>query len=109
MKQVVFRSTVDSFERKQTYKDLRRKDVSGYAHAMLISHGSTIDLVQHELNKCLSDYPEHTLKLRYSNLLKCLSIKCNNETIYTGKYKDVEEFYQKSSQAFYHFLQNQIH
>ena len=56
LKQVVFRSTVDSFERKQTYKDLRHKDVSGYAHAMLIHHGSNIDLVKHELNKCVSAY-----------------------------------------------------
>lgn len=108
MKQVVFRSTVDSFERKQTYKDLRCKDVSGYAHAMLIHHGSTIDLVKHELNKCVSAHPEFILKLRYSDLFKRVSIKCNNKTIYTGKYQDVEEFYQHSSQAFYRFLQNQM-
>ena len=108
MKQVIFRSTVDSFERKQTYKDLRRKDVSGYAHAMLIHHGSTINLVKHELNKCVSAHPEFTLKLRYSDLFKRVSIKCNNKTIYTGKYRDVEEFYQQSSQAFYGFLQSKL-
>ena len=108
MKKTVFKSTETAFERKETVKDLRRKDTSGLAHHMLICHGSTVDLIQYELNKCLHQYPNKVFTLKQMDLLKRCQIQCDGKVIFKGKYSDVERFYQTGSQCFYQHLLNQV-
>ena len=107
MKTTVF-STPAAFVRKQTIKDLRATDVSGYAHAMLIRHGSVSDLVKHELDKCLRDYPDKIFTFTEFKLFRRIRIKCNHQVLFKGSFDDVECFYQKSSQAFYSYLLEKI-
>lgn len=107
MKTTVF-STPAAFVRKQTIKDLRATDVSGYAHAMLIRHGSVSDLVKNELDKCLKDYPNKVFTFTDFKLLRRIRIKCDQKALFKGNFHDIECFYQKSSQAFYRHLIEQI-
>ena len=108
MKTTVF-STPAAFVWKQTIKDLRATDVSGYAHAMLIRYGSVSDLVKHELDKCLKDYLDKIFTFTEFKVFRRIRIKCNHQKdLFKGRFDDVERFYQKSSQAFYRYLIEQI-
>lgn len=107
MKTTVF-STPTTFVRKQTIKDLRVTDVSCYAHALLIRHGSVSDLEKQELDKCLKGYPDKIFTFTEFKVFRRIRIKCNQQVLFKGSFDDVECFYQKSSQAFYRYLLEQI-
>ena len=89
MKTTVF-NTPAAFVRKQTIKDLRVTDISCYAHAMLIRYGSVSDLVKHELDKCLRDYPDKIFTFTEFNVFRRIRIKCDQKVLFKGNFHDID-------------------